>query len=242
MSEIALQLYSVGHEAETDFYGTLKKTAAIGYNGVEFAGYYGYSAAEMKRMLTELGLNAVSSHCNALENIADHIKYMNELGAMNIVVPHHPFSDRESVLRFADEMNQAGRVYKENGLMLGYHNHSHEFKKDENGEYLFDVFYHNTDPEFVSMQMDVCWVTVAREDPIAYLKKYANRSRTVHLKEVKTIEPYMGTTIGKGIIDFKGIYEVLGLDMQYIVEQETIGEDLWEALEESVSYLKRNFT
>lgn len=238
MKNIGLQLYSVRHEAEKDFIGTIKKVAETGFTEVEFAGYYGYSAKDMKEILDGFGLKAVSSHCDALGNIYGEIDYLNKVGAANIVVPHNPFENREAVLRLAEEMNKAGKIYKENGLTLGYHNHSHEFAADESGETLYDIFFQNTDPQYVSMQMDVCWVKVAGYSPLEYLKKYEGRSSTIHFKEVKTISPYEGAAIGRGIIDFKGIYDYLGPDIKYIVEQEDIPGDMWEALEESTRYLK----
>ena len=236
-----LQLYSVRNEAEKNFRETLLKTADAGFTGVEFAGYYGIAAEEMKGLLAEYGLNAVSSHCNALEDMENKVRYLNVVGAGNIVVPHYSFNDVQEVLRFAELMNSAGKLYKENGIALGYHNHSHEFKKDANGKYLLDIFFENTDPDYVKAQIDVCWVKVAGVEPAEYLKKYALRSNTIHLKEVKTIDPYCGGAIGTGIVDFKGIFEVLGVGSVYIVEQEELsaGEDMWQALKDSAKYVRK---
>ncbi|MEE1239695.1 MAG: sugar phosphate isomerase/epimerase, partial [Acutalibacteraceae bacterium] len=59
---IALQLYSVRTDMEADFEGTLKKVKEFGYDGVEFAGLYGKSAAEVKKLCEEIGLNPISAH------------------------------------------------------------------------------------------------------------------------------------------------------------------------------------
>jgi len=236
LKNISLQLYSVRQDAEIDFVKTIERVADAGFTGVEFAGFYGYTAAEMKEILKNYGLRAVSSHMDALNNVFQNIEYLNEIGAKNIVVPHSEFKNRDSVLDFAEKMNEAGKTYKENGITLSYHNHSHEFKKDEE-ECLLDVFFKNTEKDLVKMQLDVCWAEVAGINPKEYLEKYEGRSNTVHMKEVKSINPYMGAAIGSGIVDFKGIAAVLGNDFEYIVEQEEIETDKWEALKLSVEYL-----
>ena len=90
----------------------------------------------------------------------------------------------------------------------------------------------------MSLQLDVCWALVGGADPLEYLAKYKDRNKTVHLKEVLTKEPFEGTAIGRGIVDFKGIYQLLGDSPVYIVEQEEIAMDVWEGLSYSVEYLK----
>lgn len=238
--KIGLQLYSVGRQMEEDAYGTLQKVAKAGFETVEFAGLYGHTPKEMGKMLQDVGLTPISSHSDVLHNLKQEVENMQELQVKQIVLPWHGFENKEAVLRLAESMNEAGRYCKENGLQLSYHNHSHEFKQ-EDGEYLLDVFYANTDSEYVCMQLDVCWATVGGAEPVAYLKKYAGRSRTIHMKEVKTIAPYEGCAVGKGIVDFKGICQLLGPEFPYIIEQETLEGDIWSTLTEGVEYLKKVF-
>lgn len=239
--KIGLQLYSVGQQMQADTYGTLQKVAKAGFETVEFAGLYGYAPKEMGKMLQDVGLTPISSHSDVLNNLKQEVENMQMLDVHKIVLPHHPFENKESVLRLADAMNKAGRYCKENGLDLSYHNHAHEFKQ-EDGEYLLDVFYANTDPAYVHMQLDVCWALVGGVNPVAYLKKYAGRSQTIHMKEVKTIEPYTGCAVGKGLVDFKEICGLLGPDFSYIIEQESLEGDIWSTLTEGVQYLRGLFT
>lgn len=238
--KIGLQLYSVRNEMEADVYGTLKKVAKAGFETVEFAGLYGYSPKEMGKMLQDVGLTPISSHSNILDNLQQEVDNMQELNVKQIVLPWNGFENKEAVLRLAEKMNEAGRYCKEQGMQLSYHNHAHEFRK-EGDEYLLDIFYANTDPEYVCMQLDVCWALVGGADPVAYLKKYEGRSRTVHMKEVKTIEPYSGCAVGKGLVDFKGICGLLGPEFPYIIEQENQEGDIWTTLEEGVQYLVNVF-
>ena len=243
MKKIGLQLYSVGGDMAADVPGTLKKVAEAGYNQVEFAGYFGIPAAEMKKMLDAYGLEAVSSHANVVGNLDAEIGYMNALGAKNIACAGiGGFDSRENVLKIAELFNKIGARCLENGLNFSYHNHAHEFARDEKGEWLLDILYENTDPALVNVQLDVCWALVGGADPVEYLKKYKAQGRVkmIHAKEVKTVSPYEGTAIGMGIIDFPGLYELLGDDVLYIVEQEGLPNiDAWEALRYSAQYLKK---
>ncbi|HBV53335.1 MAG TPA: sugar phosphate isomerase/epimerase [Clostridiales bacterium] len=239
MKHIGLQLYSVGADMGKDVYATLKRTAELGYTGVEFAGYFGVPAEQMKAWLDELGLKAYSSHTNVFGDFAAETGYLKTVGAQNAVLPGGPsFATEADVLELAEKMNALGKKFREEGIRLGYHNHSHEFTKNGDKGWTLDVLYDNTDPEYVSMQLDVCWAVVGGQDPVEYLKKYQNRVSTVHMKEVLTINPYEGTAIGDGIVDFKAIYELLGDDVVYIVEQEGIKTmETWEGLEKSRKYL-----
>ena len=52
---IGYQVYSAREDAAKDLLGTLKALKAMGYDGVEFAGFYGHTAEEVKAMLDEVG-------------------------------------------------------------------------------------------------------------------------------------------------------------------------------------------
>ena len=221
MKEIGLQLYSVGSYMAQSVPETLKKVAELGYTQVEFAGYFGVDAKEMKKLLDANGLRAISSHANVVGNLDGEIEYMQAAGAEDLVCAGiGGFDSRDNVLKIAELFNQIGEKCRANGMHFSYHNHSHEFVRDETGKWLLDVLYENTDPELVNVQLDVCWALVGGADPVEYLRKYKDRARMVHMKEVKTVSPYDGTAIGKGLVDFKGIYELLGDSVKYIVEQE----------------------
>lgn len=241
MKNVGLQLYSIGGDMAKSVNDSLKRVSELGYTQVEFAGYFGIPAAEMKKMLDGYGLKAVSSHTNVFGDISAEIEYLNVLGAKDIVCPGGiPFDTEEGVKAAAENFNKIAEKVKAGGLKLGYHNHFHEFKRSDKGEWLLDVFYRYTDPQLVNMQLDVCWATVGGADPIEYLKKNINRISTVHAKEVLTVSPYEGTAIGEGIVDFKGIYNLLGEDAIFIVEQEGLPHmETWEGLRRSAEYLKK---
>src|SRR5438034_5563103 len=66
LDRIGLQLYTVRHEMEKDFAGTIAKVAAAGYQEVEFADYFGKAPADVKALLDHHGLTAPSAHIRSL--------------------------------------------------------------------------------------------------------------------------------------------------------------------------------
>lgn len=185
---IALQLYSVRDDLEKDFEGTLRKVKAMGYEGVEFAGLYGYKPAEVKKLLDEIGLIPVSAHVPFVDLMADPEGMVNdyaEIGCKYIAIPYLTPEYRPNGEKFAEVIEGAkvlGKAAKERGLTLLYHNHDFEFEKI-NGEYALDILYKSVPSDLLQTQIDTCWVNVAGEDPAAYLEKYAGRSPVVHLKD-----------------------------------------------------------
>ena len=188
MQRIAVQLYSVRNEMECDFYGTLKKIKDMGYEGVEFAGLFEYSANEVKAMLSELGLTAVSAHVPYETLLSGGDDVMNEyktLGCKYIVIPYLIESDRmggENFEQVMTNIHKLGEKAKAHDLQLLYHNHDFEFIKID-GEYGLDKLYRLIPADLLATEIDTCWVNVAGEDPVSYVKQYAGRAPVVHLKD-----------------------------------------------------------
>jgi len=187
MEKRYIQLYSLKDEAAKDFTGTLKRVAEIGFTGVEFAsGFYGgNSAADLKKILADLKLEALGTHIMT-ENVAGHLDFAAELGLKYIIDPIAFFSTDEEALAFSEKLNEAGKLCKERGIIFGYHNHRHEFLEGKDG-YLLETMLLNTDPDLVCFQLDVGWATCAGVDVPAFLKKYAGRFKLIHVKECSTV-------------------------------------------------------
>jgi sugar phosphate isomerase/epimerase len=182
MDKIYLQLYSFGHECTLSMEEKLKVTAEMGYAGVEFAGGYDkISAAEMKSWLEKYNLDAVSAHVG-MNAIVEQLPYLAELGAKMIIVPAHAFSNKAEALEVAEMLNERGREAAKYGMKVGYHNHTSEFYLDE-GKALLDYVIENTDPEYVSFELDCGWASAAGINPVDYINKYAGRFIAVHVKE-----------------------------------------------------------
>lgn len=185
---VAYQIYSARKDAEQDLLSVLRQLKALGYDGVEFAGFYGYSAQDVKAMLDECGLKAVSSHVSLSlirEDMQAVIDYHKAIGCPYIAVPHLAVEERAGQPAFADVLRliyQFACLCHQNGIQLLYHNHAFEFDTFS-GMYALDFLYAAMPEELLKTEIDVCWVKYAGEDPVAYLQKYAGRAPIVHLKD-----------------------------------------------------------
>lgn len=224
---IGLQLYSVRHDCERDLPGTLKAVAKMGYDGVDFAGYYGYDANEIRSMLDDLGLKTCGAHLGLNTLLGDELKrtveFQRILGNKYLIVPGLPESRRNSRaawLETAGLFNEIAEKLEPEGMLTGYHNHSIEFTPMD-GEMPWDTFYGNTRKEVI-MQLDTGNALHGGADPVPFLEKYPGRAITVHLKEYsKTNDKAL---IGEGEVRWDDVFrlcETIGGTEWYIVEQES---------------------
>ena len=185
---IGYQMYSAREEAAADLKGVLKKLAAMGYDGVEFAGLYGHTAAEVKAMCAEVGLTPISAHVPFVDMLKDPwgvLSQYAEIGCKYVAVPylipeHRPGTPNfEYVVAFIEIIAKAA---KKLGMQMLYHNHDFEFMKLD-GKYALDILYETVPADLLKTELDVCWVNVGGEEPAAYLRKYAGRAPVVHLKD-----------------------------------------------------------
>ncbi|MFQ6131814.1 MAG: sugar phosphate isomerase/epimerase family protein [Armatimonadota bacterium] len=241
---IALQLYSVRNDCEKDLPGTLAAVAKMGYEGVEFAGYYGRSAAELRTMLDDLGLKVAGTHTGLDTVLGDELKrtveFNRTIGNRYLVVPGLPEERRNSIAAWretAELFNEIAAQLEPEGMLTGYHNHHIEFPPME-GEVPWDVFFSNTRPEVI-MQLDLGNAMHAIDDPVPYLEKYPGRAITVHLKEhSKTNDKAL---IGEGDVRWDECFrlcESVGATEWYIVEQESYAYPPLECVERCLKSLK----
>jgi sugar phosphate isomerase/epimerase len=223
---VGLQLYSVRNEAQKDLPRVLAAIREAGYEGVEFAGYYGHSATTLKKMLDESGLVCCGSHTpwDSLQpnQLAQTIEFNQVLGNKYLICPYLPTSllvPRERAIATAKIFNELAERVAEAKMSVGYHAHAHDFAR-VNGETAWEVFFHHTKEEVV-MQMDVGNCLAGGGDPYLMLQKFPGRSKTIHLKEHGGPE---GTVLGEGTVDWGKIFQLcesIGGTEWYIVEQET---------------------
>ena len=226
VEEIGVQLYTLRALLSEDVDGTLAQVAEIGYRTVEFAGLYGLSPREMRRILDAVGLRAVSSHAGVSDIRGDWASFLEgaqELGQDFVFVPSIPESERppEGLRKLAEDFNRAGEMAGSAGLHFGYHNHAWEFAALPDGTIMMDLLLERTEPRLVDWQMDIFWVVDGGGDPMAYLESQAGRVTSVHVKD-RTLEGRM-VDVGKGVIDFARILpraEELGM-LHVFVEHDT---------------------
>ncbi|MHC4752162.1 MAG: sugar phosphate isomerase/epimerase family protein [Planctomycetota bacterium] len=242
---IGLQLYSVREDCKRDLPGTVAAVAKMGYNGVEFAGYYDRSAGQLRKMLDDNGLVCCGTHTGLDtllgDNLARTIEFNQTLGNKYLVVPGLPEKYRNSHqawLETAKLFNELAEKVKPHGMRVGYHNHSVEFSA-MNGELPWDTFYSNTRKDVI-MQLDVGNAIHGGVDPLPYLYRYPERAITVHVKEFsKTNDKAL---IGEGDVNWKAFFalcKAVGETEWYIVEQESYAYPPIECVERCLRNLRR---
>ena len=266
---VGYQLYSARREAEKDLEGVLKTLKDQGYDGVEFAGFYGYRADEIKAMLEKYGLIALSSHLPYDKILADmqgEIAYHKAIGCRYIAVPYLADEFRPGKPGFAQVIRtiyQFGKLCREAGIQLLYHNHDFEFV-DFSGMYGLDFLYEAVDSETLKTELDVCWVKYAGVEPAGYIRKYASRCPVIHLKdfvgrkekdgpdpyallglgenEKKNTQAFEFRPVGYGCQDVEQVLTA-GIESGaewFVVEQdESVGRTPLEAAQMSIDTLKK---
>ncbi|MBC2378426.1 sugar phosphate isomerase/epimerase [Listeria welshimeri] len=237
-AKIALQLWSVKEACEDDFFGTLEKVAEMGYDGVEFAGYYGKSASEIKTKLAELGLEVAGSHISKemLEvELEDVIVFERELGNKFIICPYADFETKQEWLSFAEKLREITKTIQQAGMQFGYHNHAHELEKVDDAIILENLL--GNVPEMIA-ELDTYWIEYAGVGVIPFIEKYRNRVPLVHIKD-KSKTSKESTIIGEGILDISGYVKtaIASGTKWLIIEQEAFEEDPLTSVAKGYTYL-----
>ena len=235
---LALQLYSIRDYIDrVGLAKALRDVSALGYRGVEFAGYYEASARDLKAMLADAGLVPVGTHVsrqdftnkNYERNVEFELAYGNTLMISplsgNLPVRSELIQSEErvelnvkqedSTKRIVDLYNQAAEKCGRLGMRIGLHNHRWEHRLVfRDGTTYWDYFFTNTDPR-VQMEQDVGWSLCAGVDPLAQYVKYPHRSATLHAKENGGLN-VPGSTF-EGILGETGSASVKGIDWDGLI-------------------------
>jgi sugar phosphate isomerase/epimerase len=239
--DIALQLYSIHEEAKQDFSRALEMAERAGYRAVEFAGYFGNSPEEMKKLLEKYHLTAVSTHVgiDRLKSALDEeLAYAKALGYKLIICPYLACKTKEETLADAAFLETCARKAAQEGILVGYHNHQQEFNQFD-GKYAMDMLL-ETAPT-LKFEPDVYWIAYAGLDPMEYIRPWVKAGRVcaVHAKEIAK-EGTENVYIGEGNIDFAAIAALCPpASYPYIVEQEEYTSDHEEGIAKSLEGLKK---
>ena len=205
---IGLQLYTVRAALAADFDATLAHVAAIGYREVEFAGYFGHGAREVRASLERAGLVAPSAHISldAIGNgWAGVIENALAIGHRYLVVASaEGVTAIDGYQRVAERLNRAGEVAQQAGVRLGYHNHAVEFAPLA-GKLPYDVLLAATAPQYVCFEMDLYWITQGGQSPLTYFTRWPGRIELVHVKDAAAAPPHRIADVGAGMIDWRRI-------------------------------------
>lgn len=241
MKNVSVQLYSVRELAAVDFEGTVRKIAAMGYDGVETAGFPGTTPAAAARLFKELGLKVLSAHSQLPlgEKQTELIEAVAAVGSPIYVVPSVRPEDIASVdatRGFCDKLNEAATACRKHGLAFGYHNHWMEMA-DLGGKRVYQVMNTYLDPA-VAFEVDTYWVKVAGLDPAAVVTELGQRARLLHLKDGPGTREAAMVPLGTGIMDIPALVKAAKYLEVPIVEFDRCAGDILVDLKKSVDYLK----
>lgn len=259
IQSIGVQLYTVRDLMKSDFEGTIAKVAAAGYQQVEFAGYFNRSPKDIRAILDKNGLAAPSCHVpySTVEMMwPQALEAAHTIGHKLIVNPWIDEMQRKQPdgwKRAADLFNKAGEAAQKAGIQFAYHNHTFEFQPAESlgGKLPYDYLLAQCDAKNVKMELDLCWISVAGKDPVAYFNNNPGRFPAVHVKDINKLpspedaptsspdkEASFLTEVGSGIIDFKRIFANSGrAGLQYYFVEHDNPADSLASIRKSHDYL-----
>ena len=225
---IALQLYSVRADAAADLMGVLDRTAEMGYDGVEFAGYHGHSPETIRAKLDAVGLRAEGTH-TPLDALApgrfdETVALHQTLGCEYVIVPWVPKGRRDSAAScdaLAGEFSEWTAKLADVGLRLGFHAHAEDMEPLEGGASAYYRLAEGT-PEGFIMQYDTANGMSGGADPVKPIRDFPGRNASLHLKGYSRSTGH-GAIIGEDDIPWKEVFEAAengGGVVWYVVEYE----------------------
>ena len=250
-TEYGIQMYSVRDITENSMKEALRSVAEMGYKYIEFAGFFDNPAKDIKAWLDEYGLIASGTHTTldklTPDTIDETIKYHKAIGCDKLIVPCCDWKTVEKANESIDGLNYAQKKLAENGITLGYHNHSAEFFPTADGIVLEDEIINRTS---VELQIDTFWLYNAGIDVIDYLEKYKSRISVIHLKDgiaaPESDRNYndihtkaVGLSVGQGNAPIKAIREWANKNgVLMVVESEDLNPTGLEEVKRCIDYLR----
>lgn len=237
---IALQLYSVRTELGEDFEAGVRRVAAMGYVGVETAGFPGSTPEDAGKLFKELGLVVPSAHTGLPVGDAkqETLDAMNAIDCKRIISGRGPddYKTMDLIKESCEVFNEASRAAVENGMTFGIHNHWWEFLKVDD-QYVYQIMLDYLEPE-VFFEVDTYWVRTAGADPVEAIRELGARAPLLHIKDGSCEKEDPMTAVGEGVMDFHAIVEAGSSTVEWmIVELDSCATDMMEAVEKSCAYL-----
>ncbi|MDR2505639.1 MAG: sugar phosphate isomerase/epimerase [Oscillospiraceae bacterium] len=225
--DAGIQMYSVRDAAETNVKDTLRKLSDIGYKSVEFAGFFGYKAEEIRDWLGEYGLRVTSTHTqlkDLSEDYGNTVAYHKVIHNNDIIIPWTDLSTKEDTDELVRSINILQPKLADDGITLHYHNHDFEFVPNKDGIIPYDYITQTN----IQLEVDTYWVYAAGLDPVALLDKYHSRMKFYHIKD--GLGGYRqnanGRPLGQGTAPVSAVWtKAKEYGLYPIVESETLTPD-----------------
>jgi sugar phosphate isomerase/epimerase len=255
--KIGIQMGSMRQMMSEGMPAVIAKLKELGITEIEGGGGRSMDRAAFRKLVEENGLDIVATGAgfeflqnkDSLQKVIANAK---ALGAEYVIcywIPHDgdnfTFADMK---KGVEVFNAAGKTLKENGLGFWYHAHGYEFREYAEGKgTMFEYMMEKTNPEYVNFQMDVFWMKNPGQDPVALLKKYPTRWKSLHLKDRRIGTPNnlngrqdkeTNVVLGTGDV---GIAEVMKAAMDIGIKHYFIEDESSRALEQvpqHVAFLK----
>lgn len=235
--QYGIQMYSVRDITEKNMDGALKALSEMGYEKVEFAGFFGIPANEIKAMLEKYGLTVSGTHTGwqeIAEKYDETVAYHKAIGNKNIIIPGADLTTKAKLDAFIDMVNEFQPKLAAEGIALGYHNHDHEFKANEDGQIIYDEIVSRTN---VALEIDTFWAYAAGKDPVALMETLKDRLPVIHIKD--GYDNGKGMPLGKGTAPVAAVYaKAVAMSVPMVVESETLTPDGLTEARICIEYLK----
>lgn len=245
--------YTYRNYFEKDVPAILDTIKALGFTDIEFSNLFGKTSSELRKLIDERGIKCSSygvSYDDFVNKTAEVAKDAKTLGAKYVRVagiPHKATFTLEDAQKAVVAFNRVGKILRDHyGLHFIYHEHGFEFQPYQDGT-LYDYLVKNTDPRYVSFELDVMWAFFPGQDPAALLTKYGSRYKALHLKYLKkgVTGNFSGGTsqdndvpLGTGQLNIPAILkaaEKAGVEHYYIEDESS---NVLKQVPQSLAYLK----
>ena len=180
---LASPLYLVREDCERDLAAVLHRLAQIGFDGIEFLGFFGHSARQVRAMLDQEGLEALGNHVPFGELSArpqEVLEFHRQVGCRYLTVSELPLEEFGAVSSRLDELAQKAA---QAGIRLLYHNHDGELIEHKEGMEVLEYILTHTRPQSLALEPDLGWIEISGGSCERYLKAFADRCPVIHLKD-----------------------------------------------------------
>lgn len=230
-------MYSVRDLTKDSLDEALRQVAGLGYSFVEFAGFFGHSAEDVKAMLDKYGLKVSGTH-TGWQEVAEHfeetVAFHKTIGNSNIIVPGADLNDQHKLDAFIAMANEFQPRLAAEGISFGYHNHAHEFRPNADGSMIHDQLVYRTN---LNLEIDTYWAYVGMQHPVELMDRLKDRLKVIHIKDGSA--DGAGKPLGMGTAPVADVYaKAIEMGIPMVVESETCNPDGMTEARICIEYLK----
>ena len=215
MAKIGSPLFILREECQKDLLSVLDKLSLIGYDGIEFLGFFGYKPSDIKKRLDSCGLTAIGDHVAFTEFAENTEKVIEEhkeidCGYITIGAPGKDgLPGGENYARTIETFERIGESLKSAGMKLLFHNHAEELQKTSDGKTVLETIFDDTRPDLLYCEPDLGWIGIGGGEPEYFVRKYKNRCPVIHFKDyIKTDNGFLFRPTGYGDMNNSELYAI----------------------------------